>query len=275
MFGYTWNHKTIRKYVILFGTLFNNIYITRQNKAGETIQTLKIPLNYGPKEKFLARLEGNPNLDREIAISLPRISFELTDINYAAERKLATIGKITAQDPNNPSQKLYQYNPVPYDFNFTLSIMVKNAEDGTAILEQILPYFNPAWTASVNLNPDLGVPTDVPIILNSVVSEDTYEGDFINRRALIWTLQFTVKGYVFGPTKTSGVIKEVDVNVYIPEVDVAVANPTNSTPAFEMIVKPGLTTNGEPTANAALSIDASLINSTDNYGFIFEFIENV
>lgn len=275
MFGYTWNHKTIRKYVILFGTLFNNIYITRQNKAGETIQTLKIPLNYGPKEKFLARLEGNPNLDREIAISLPRISFELTDINYAAERKLATIGKITAQDPNNPSQKLYQYNPVPYDFNFTLSIMVKNAEDGTAILEQILPYFNPAWTASVNLNPDLGVPTDVPIILNSVVSEDTYEGDFINRRALIWTLQFTVKGYVFGPTKTSGVIKEVDVNVYVPEVDVAVANPTNSTPAFEMIVKPGLTTNGEPTANAAFSIDASLINSTDNYGFIFEFIENV
>lgn len=274
MFGYTWNHKTIRKYVILFGTLFNNIFITRENKAGETIQTLRIPLSYGPKEKFLARLEGNPDLDREIAIVLPRLAFEMIDINYASERKLPTLGRISSQDPNNPSQKNYQYNPVPYDFNFNLYIMTKNAEDGTAILEQILPYFGPTWTASVNINPDIGAPVDVPITLNSVVSEDTYEGDFITRRAIIWTLSFTVKGYVFGPTKTSGVIKEVEVNMYsVPDVDGA--TPLNSQPAFTLITKPGLTENGEPTSNAALSIDANLINSTDNYGFIHEFTENI
>lgn len=268
MFGSTWNHRTIRKYVILFGTLFNNIHIVRRNTLGEAVQTLKIPLSYGPKEKFLARLEGNPDLEREVAIVLPRISFEMTDINYAAERKLPTLGKLTFQDPDDPSSKRYQYNPVPYDFNFTLNIMTKNAEDGTAILEQILPYFGPSWTASVNINPDLGKPTDIPIILNSVISEDTYEGDFITRRAIIWTLQFTVKGYIYGPTKTSGLITEAQINIInsLSQED---------SPALTVVTTPGLTANGEPTSNAALSIDANLIKSTDNYGFIHEFTENI
>jgi hypothetical protein len=211
MFASTFHHNTLRKYVILFGTIFNNIYVTRQNNEGVTIQTLKVPLSYGPKEKYLARLEGNPGLDNKIAMTVPRISFEMTTFQYDPDRKLNSLNR---RMKNNKSQ----YQPVPYNIGFRLSILVKNAEDGTKIVEQILPYFTPDWTASVHLIPDLEEdPWDIPIILNDVSTEDTYEGNFETRRAIIWTLDFTLKGYLFGPTKTigsgdGGVIKYINVN---------------------------------------------------------------
>ena len=198
MFGQTWQHSTLRKYVILFGTLFNNLHINREDSAGETIQTLKIPLSYGPKEKFLARLEGNPQLDREIAVVLPRMAFEMIDLNYDNDRKMGTINKIVATGSDDNSVK-YMYAPVPYNIQFNLYVMTKNAEDGTRIIEQILPYFTPSWTSTVNILPEMNHKIDVPLTLNSVTSEDTFEGDFIQRRAIIWTLSFTMKGQLFGP----------------------------------------------------------------------------
>ena len=258
MFGTTFDHNTLRKYVVLFGTVFNNIYITRQNPTGETIQTLKVPLSYGPKEKFLARLEGN------------RISFEMTSFSYDPERKLNTLNR-TVKDNKS------QYQSVPYNITFQMSILVKNAEDGTKIVEQILPYFTPEWTASVHLIPDMEVdPWDIPIILNDISTEDTYEGNFETRRAIIWTLNFTLKGYLFGPTKTigGGVIKYVDVNIR-PTANVTTANTTNTAATETVTVYPGLTANGTPTSNAANSIDWTLINADDNYGFIHEFESNV
>ena len=271
MFGNTFHHNTLRKYVILFGTVFNNIFVTRQNTAGETIQTIKVPLSYGPKEKFLARLEGNPDLSNKVAITVPRISFEMTSFQYDPDRKLNTLNR---KLKNNKSQ----YQPVPYNITFQLSILVKNAEDGTKIVEQILPYFTPEWTASVHLIPDMeDDPWDIPIILNSVTPEDTYEGDFQTRRAIVWTLEFTLKGYLFGPVKTSAgdsLIKYIDVNIR-PTAAVATANTTNTAAIESVIVYPGLTANGEPTSNSALSIDWALINADDNYGFIHEFESNV
>lgn len=278
MFGNTFHHNTLRKYVILFGTVFNNIFVTRQNTIGETIQTIKVPLSYGPKEKFLARLEGNPDLDNKVAMTVPRISFEMTTFQYDPDRKLNTLNR---KFKNNKAQ----YQPVPYNITFQLSILVKNAEDGTKIVEQILPYFTPEWTASVHLIPDMeDDPWDIPIILNSISTEDTYEGNFETRRAIIWTLEFTLKGYLFGPSKQigsgtgagadGGLIKYIDVNIR-PTVSVATANTTNTAAIESVIVYPGLTANGEPTSNSALSIDWALINADDNYGFIHEFESNV
>lgn len=275
MFGQVWNHGTLRKYVIYFGTLFNEVILTRDDSQGNQVAYMKVPLNYGPKEKYLARLDGNPALDRPIAITLPRMAFEMVDIRYAADRKLTTTGKLRTSGTTPDSSK-YQYNPVPYDMIFNLYIMVKNAEDGTRIVEQILPFFAPEWTATLNINPDLGIKYDVPVILNSVKNEDTYEGSFETRRALIWTLQFTMRGFLFGPTKESKIIKQSEINLIVPNrqtIAEGIAN-TSLLNTVEITAIPGLTANGTPTSNAAASIDKSEILSTDDYGFIIDIQEN-
>jgi hypothetical protein len=270
MFGQTWHHDTLRKYVILFGTIFNDIWITRDNVAGESIQTLKVPLSYGPKEKFLARLQGDPTFDNKVGIILPRISFEMTSFTYDSERKLNTLNRIYKQPTNNGTDDriLYQYMPVPYNITFQMSIMVKNAEDGTRIIEQILPYFTPDWTAAVNLIPEIGATFDIPIILNDVNVTDSYEGNFVERRSIIWDLSFTMKGFIFGPSKKTGLIKFAEANIHT-SLDM------DSDPAVTVTAKPGLLANGQPTSNASLSIDYLEIKATDNYGFINDFEENI
>ena len=270
MFGRTWHHDVLRKYVILFGTIFNDIWITRDNAAGESIQTLKVPLSYGPKEKFLARLEGDPTLDNKVGIVLPRISFEMTSFTYDSDRKLNTLNRIYKQPTNNGTDDRvsYQYMPVPYNITFQMSIMVKNAEDGTRIVEQILPYFTPDWTATVNLVPEIGATFDIPIILNDVNVSDSYEGNFVERRAIIWDLTFTMKGFIFGPSKKTGLVKFAEANIH-SNLNM------DSTPNVTVTAQPGLTANGQPTSNAALSIDYLDIKASDNYGFINEFEENI
>lgn len=196
MFGKTFQHDSIRKYVAMFGTLFNDIYINQSEKStGDKVATVKVPLSYAEKDKMLARVMGDPSLDRKVAIILPRMSFELVDMQYDGSRKFSKIG-VTGR---NSSSGAHAYNPTPYNFNFRLNVFVKNSEDGTKIVEQILPYFTPDWTVTANLVPGLDSKVDVPIVLNSVSKEDTYEGDYKTRRAIIWTLDFTVKGYIFGP----------------------------------------------------------------------------
>ena len=276
MFGTTWNHDTLRKYVVVFGTLFNNIWINRNDSSGENIQTLKIPLSYGPKEKFLARLDGNPELSNKVGVVLPRISFEMISFTYDSERKLNTLNKIYKQPTNNGTDDSisYQYMPVPYNITFQMSIMVKNAEDGTRIIEQILPYFTPDWTVTVNLVPEIGATFDIPIILNDINVSDSYEGSFTERRAIIWDLTFTMKAYIFGPTKKTGLIKFVQSNLRLTDSPVT-ANAFTTANTVVVTARPGLTQQGEPTSNASLSIDYLEIKSTDNYGFINEFTENI
>lgn len=274
MLGHTFYHNTIRKYVILFGTLFNDIHINRVDSDRNVTRTLKVPISYGPKEKMLARLDADPNLNRP-AIVLPRMSFELTDLNYGPTRKLNTIGKIVAANPNDANSAKYQYTPVPYDLNFILSIAVKNADDGTRILEQILPFFTPNWSSTVDLIPELGIRLDVPIVLNAVSSEDTYEGNFEERRAIVWTLSFTMKGYIFGPTRPTGangtapIIKLANVNFYDSSTYTNIDNAVGNLDVAENItITPGMLANGSPTTNAAASVSSDLINANSNYGYI-------
>lgn len=284
MFDTTFNHGTIRKYVIYFGTIFNNIYLNRYNSDGSLLQNMRVPLSYGPREKVLSRLEGNPDLNREIAIQLPRMSFELTNMYYDASRALGSISRITAPVTSNSNVKAFQYSPVPYNFDFQLSIMVKNAEDGTFIFEQILPYFTPEWTATLNLNPDLNLKYDVPVILDSITSEDTYAGDYTQRRALIWTLNFTMKGVFFGPTKTGKIIKEVDLNIIQPpqSVSLADAGPNNTDPSTSMVITPGQYANGSSAdwyGSSAASIRpntvaANTVAIDSTFGFMVDFTEN-
>jgi hypothetical protein len=267
----TFYHGAIRKYIVAFGTLFNDIHINRVNSSNETIQTMKVPLSYGPKEKFLARSEGDPDLTRPFAMVLPRMAFELVNISYDPERKLNTLNRNVKQNSSNTSQLLYQYQPVPYNLGITLDIMAKTNDDATRIVEQILPYFTPQWTMTLNMIPDLGLKVDVPVILNTTSLQDTYEGDFINRRAIVYSLGFTLKAQLFGPVRKSGVIKRTYTNLYVPPGDTS-ADEAVGTPISERItITPGLLANGSPTANASASVDISLIDADDNYGYIIDF----
>lgn len=276
MFGRTWNHDSLRKYIIVFGTVFNDIYINRLSNAGEVLQTLKVPLTYGPKDKVLSRLEQSPRLDDQVGIILPRISFEMTTMEYDSTRKLNTLNKLTKQSATagTDDEVKYQYQPVPYDMQFEMNILVKNAEDGTRIVEQIVPYFTPDFTVSVNLVPEVDGPRDIPIILNSITSQDEYEGSFEQRRALIWTLSFTMKGYLYGPTKKSKLIKLAETTFRLPE-DVETGNTDNTANTIVVASRPGLTANGQPTTNTALSISYEDIKSTDNYSIINTITENI
>jgi hypothetical protein len=231
---------------------------------------LKVPLAYAAKEKMLTRLENDPEIQREAAVILPRMSFVMEGVTYDSTRKLNTLGRIAVKDPSNPNKMKYQYNPVPYNFNFKLYVYVKNAEDGTKIIEQILPFFTPDWTSTVALIPEMSVNMDIPVVLNNIQIEDTYDGNFKERRALIWTLDFTLKGYIYGPVKKSNIIKFSNTNFYIAESgDTDLGSIVgNSTPNDRVTVAPGLDANGNPTTNSSLTIDRNLIEADDDYGFV-------
>lgn len=275
MFGQTWEHDIIRKYVILFGTLFNDIYINRHNADNLNEQTLKIPLNYGPKDKILARLQSDPDLNRSVSVTLPRMSFEMLTLNYAPDRKLNTMNQRRSSSADG-TKTSYQYEPVPYDFTFALYILTKNVTDGTRIVEQILPYFRPQFNVRSDLIDCFGEDINIPVILNDVTPDDSYEGDFTTRRTIIWTLTFTMKGWLFGPTRSQGIINSADVNFRIaPSSDSFVTVNTSITPSVTVTATPGLDANGNPTSNSTLSIDTDLIKSTDNYGWIIEIDEDL
>ena len=200
--------------MILFGTLFNDIHITREDGEGNLVDLLKVPLSYAPKEKMLVRFESDPDIDRPFAALLPRMSFEMVDMTYDTARKLHTVGRSVVKDSIDINKLKYQYNPVPYNIRFRLHVYVKNAEDGTKIIEQILPFFTPDWTTTVRLIPEMDIVMDIPVILDDISIEDSYDGNFDKRRALIWTLEFTLKGYIYGPIKKTGIIKFANTNFY-------------------------------------------------------------
>ena len=261
MFGHTFYHGLIKKYVTLFGTLFNDVYINVPDDADiNEIRTIKVPISYGPREKVLARVTADPALNRMPAVVLPRMSFEMGNISYAPDRKLNTLGKRAAMDTLSTDRLKYVYNPVPYDISFTLSIMVKNAEDGTRIVEQILPFFTPEWTTTVELLPDMDITADIPLVLNTIDVQDDYEGDFDKRRAIIWTLGFTMKAYMYGPVRRGNIIKFANTNFY--------TDTTANVSVMSTDMRPGLTANGQPTTSNTNSVDVVYIDAQDNYGYI-------
>ena len=215
MLGTHFYHEIIRKTIIGFGTLFNNIELRRTDSSGNIVQTIKVPLAYGPREKFLARIDAEPQLDgrSETQIQLPRISFEMKGITYDPSRKLSPVNICTTPKSGNTEAVYSQYSPVPYNVDFELNILSKNNDDSVQILEQILPYFQPIFNISIKLVSTTQEVKDIPIILNNVSIQDDYEGDFTKRRSLIHTLTFVAKTYLYGPVSTSDVIRTVNVDI--------------------------------------------------------------
>lgn len=215
MFGQNFYHESLRKLTIAFGQIFNNIIVQNTSSTGAVTKRIKVPLAYAPKEKFLVRLDQQASLDnREFAVTLPRMGFEISGISYDPSRKLTRVQKFKRVKTGSNNSYDYNYTPVPYNITYTLSVFTATAENGLQIVEQILPYFQPDYTVTLNLIPELNIKRDVPIILNSVEYDDSYSGDFTTRRAVIYTLSFTAKTYLFGPASTQGVIRQTQSDLY-------------------------------------------------------------
>ena len=214
MLGTYYYHEIIRKTIISFGTLFNDIHIRHQDGAGKDVSDMKVPLAYGPSQKFLARITQQADLNKAVQITMPRMSFEMTNISYDSTRKSSLVQTFKTCDDGSKVKKVFM--PVPYNIGFELNIMSKLNDDSLQILEQILPYFQPHFNLTVDLVESIGEKRDIPIVLDSVSFQDDYEGNFDTRRSLIHTLQFTAKTYLFGPVadSTDGLIRKVQVDMY-------------------------------------------------------------
>jgi hypothetical protein len=202
MFEYFYN-EILRKTIIGFGTLFNNISIKHTNESDQTVSVVKVPLAYGPTQKFLARLEQSPNLNKSTQITLPRMSFEFTGLTYDSQRKVTTTQTFLVKDSENGAEVKKTFMPVPYNMQFELSIMAKLNDDALQIVEQILPYFQPSYNLTIRLVDPIDEKKDIPVVLENITMQDDYEGDFTSRRVLLYTLRFTAKTYLFGPTTSA------------------------------------------------------------------------
>lgn len=213
MLGTYFYHQIIRKTIVAFGTIFNNIHIQHDDDSSNVESDIKVPLAYGPIQKFIAKIQQQQDLSQPVAITLPRMSFEMVSIAYDSTRKSGVTQSFKALDGNNLKKV---YLPVPYNLGFQLSIICKLNDDALQIVEQILPFFQPSFNLTVDLIDSIGEKRDIPIVLDSVSFQDDYEGDFSARRVLIYTLNFTAKTYLFGPIAdtTDGLIRKVQVDYY-------------------------------------------------------------
>ena len=254
MFEYFYN-EVLRRTIISFGTLFNNISIKHEDSSDNVVSVVKIPLAYGPTQKFLARINQSPDLNKPFAITLPRMSFEFTGLTYDPSRKVSTVQNFTVKDPNDGSIVKKQYMPVPYNMQFELAIMSKLNDDALQIIEQILPYFQPAYNLTVELVESIQEKKDIPVVLENITMQDDYEGDFTSRRVLLYTLRFTAKTYLFGPatTATKDIIKRASIS-YLTGTDTS-----NATREITYTTTPRATKNYTGDAATTLAAD---INKT-------------
>ena len=255
----TYNYNQIlRKCVVGFGTLFNNLEIRKFNEDGSVYQRMKVPLAYGPSQKFLARLEQQPDLGRPNAITLPRLSFEMTGMEYDPSRKQSPTQYCLTNENAEGLRKTFI--PVPYNLEFELNVLSKTQDDCLQIVEQILPFFQPSFNLSIKLVEEANIIRDIPIILNSMSFNDDYEGNFETRRALVYTMRFTVKTYIYGPTTDTGLIKKAITKEY-GKVDLTAPGRYRK---YEVTAKAKVDKNND---NVVDAIDDSLLVSGDDFGF--------
>jgi hypothetical protein len=259
MLGEYFYHKIIRKTVTVFGTLFNNVQIKTFDEVGTVVKQEKVPLAYGPISKFLARLQQAPDLDNKYTITVPRLSFEMTSISYDPQRKVPPIQFYRANDSGSTDKTVKQYMPVGYNIDFELGIISQNQDDALQILEQILPFFQPQYTVTVDLIPEMGEKRDIPIILNSIDFRDDYEGDFSNRRVITYSIRFTVKTFLYGPISGGDIIKKSILNTYVGD---SVNNGRSIT--YEVTPKALEDKNNDGQINSA---DDALLFADDDFGF--------
>ena len=265
MFEYFYN-EILRRTIISFGTLFNSIAIKHTDSSDNTVSVVKVPLAYGPTQKFLARLEQSPDLNKPFAITLPRMSFEFTGLTYDPSRKVTTTQTFTVKDPNDGTESKKSYMPVPYNMQFELSIMSKLNDDALQIVEQILPYFQPAYSVTVELVDSIQEKRDIPVVLENITMQDDYDGDFKERRVLLYTLRFTAKTYLFGPASsaTKDIIKKASIS-YLTGTDI-----TNTTREITYSTEPRAIKSytGDPTTTIAKDITktTTVIEVVDSSG---------
>lgn len=258
MLGTQFYNQAVRKTVVSFGTLFNNIEL-KKIVDGQVIETEKVPLAYGPKQKFLYRLQGNPTDGRKVAITLPRIYFEMTGIDYDASRKTPATQKYKTVINDNGNEVRTQYVPVPYNISFEVGILCKSQDDGLQILEQILPFFQPSFSMSLKFIPDMNEVRDVAVVLNSVDFDDDWEDDFSTRRSITYTMQFTAKSYIYGPYTKADVIRKSRIIETIGDTNV---NKRHVELSYTPKAKTDINQDGQVTA-----ADDALVTADDDFGF--------
>ena len=258
MLGTQFYNQAVRKTVISFGTLFNNIEL-KKTVDGQVLETEKVPLAYGPKQKFLYRLQGNPTDGRKVAITLPRIYFEMTGIDYDAARKTPATQKYKTVINDNGNEVRTQYVPVPYNISFEVGILCKSQDDGLQILEQILPFFQPSFSMSLKFIPDMDEVRDVAVVLNSVDFDDDWEDDFSTRRSITYTMQFTAKSYIYGPYTKADVIRKSRIIETIGDTNV---NKRHVELSYTPKAKTDINQDGQVTA-----ADDALVTADDDFGF--------
>ena len=231
MFGGHFYHATMRKSVAVFGTLFNNINVIRKDGSGGILNQIKVPLAYGPKQKFLARLDQEAGFEAPLAIKLPRMAFEISSLEIDDSQKLQKKNKIVETHGSDVTKRKTISHYTSYNIGMSLFILTKNQDDGLQIMEQILPYFQPDYTVTIKPVDNFTLKQDVPIVLDSVSIDDQYEGDFTERRVLTYQLDFTMKMKFYGPTKDVGLIREINVDIekfgtqnIMEEIDFTVGN---------------------------------------------------
>lgn len=206
-------HKSIYNLVAAFGNIFNDIWISRKDSSEVERKRIKVPISYGPKEKWLVRDDQDPELAKQKAILLPRMGFEITTISADPIRQFNKTYRIAAQSSDNRHRK-FEYNPAPFNVDFSLYVLTKNVEDGLQIIEQILPFFKPMWTVTIDVIPEMNMSDDVPIILKNLHQEDSYDGGFEQRRTTSWTLDFTAKVNFYGPLSNQSIIRQTITDLH-------------------------------------------------------------
>lgn len=263
-------HSTIRKYIIFFGNIFNDIVVRRLDASKNEITQFTVPISYSPKMKWIYLLARHPS-DQQVAVQIPRLGFEITSISYDSTRKVNpthTLVNVT----DDKDKMLTQFVPMPYKLGIELYCITKYADDAAQITEQIIPFFVPDFNATLNLIPEMEKPFDIRLTLTGMNFQDTYEDTFQTRRGLIWTYQFEMDVWFFGPVQKQGVIKRVQADLYaVPgQGKLTAEEMAQAGRNVRIVVKPGLTADGKPTSNAALSIPHTQIDADDDYGFIQE-----
>jgi len=258
MLGTQFYNQAVRKTVISFGTLFNNIEL-KKVVDGQVMEVEKVPLAYGPKQKFLYRLQGNPTDGRKVAITLPRIYFEMTGIDYDAARKTPATQKYKTVINDEGKEVRTQYVPVPYNISFEVGILCKSQDDGLQILEQILPFFQPSFSMSLKFIPDMDEVRDVAIVLNNVDFEDDWEDDFSTRRSITYSMQFTCKSYIYGPYTKADVIRKSRI---IETIGDTAVNKRHVELSYTPKAKTDINQDGQVTA-----ADDALVTADDDFGF--------
>lgn len=270
------SHNILRKYQAVFGTIFNDLKVVRRDANGAVQQTVDVPLSYARKEKILARLEGDPDLERNVALVLPRMSYEMTAMSYDGERKLRSTGRHVTYYANTAGQYGYLNNPVPYDLEFNVYVYAAYHHDGNQIVEQILPFFQPQFDVTIELIEGL-VTVDAPIYLRgSPEIDDTYDGEYSKRRSIVWTLPFTMKAYLYGPVKTHPLIKFANVTMYDATIHDDILDAVGNSAAVDRVtVQPGQLANGSATTNAALTVPYSQIEKNEQWGYVITIYGNL